>query len=246
MEEAVRCNEIGDVLSIACISNQCQGWRGNQSIGLSLCQERTIGRSADLELMLTGISVGFWFENSQNAAESTFIAVKCVWVLPTYFINTTPLSSYAFRVKYGRKKPRWLSSFTYDYSLSVLFLFPFSLINFVTKFAICIESCFFLSPVWFKNWGFTCIPWLLQHCKAGRQGQKLCQLHLLSFDALLNLYVCHWHWQRNGQSLISWQFDFNGERQNIKKFRKNEHYIKGIHWFACNLNKYLIPKHNIT
>lgn len=29
------------------------------------------------------------------------------------------------------------------YSLSVLFLFPFSLINFVTKFAICIESCFF-------------------------------------------------------------------------------------------------------
>lgn len=130
------------------------------------------------------------------------------------------------------------------YSLSVLFLFPFSLINFVTKFAICIESCFFLSPVWFKNWGFTCIPWLLQHCKAGRQGQKLCQLHLLSFDALLNLYVCHW--QRNGQSLISWQFDFNGERQNIKKFRKNEHYIKGIHWFACNLNKYLIPKHNIT
>lgn len=143
MEEAVRCNEIGDVLSIACISNQCQGWRGNQSIGLSLCQERTIGRSGDLELMLTGISLGFWFENSQNAAESTFIAVKCVWVLPTYFINTTPLSSYAFRVKYGMKKPRWLSSFTYNYSLSVLFLFPFSLINFVTKFAICIESSFF-------------------------------------------------------------------------------------------------------
>lgn len=143
MEEAVWCNKIGDVLSIACISNQCQSWRGNQSIGLSLCQERTIGRSADLELMLTGISVGFWFENSQNAAESTFIAVKCVWVLPTYFINTIPLSSYTFRVKYGMKKPRWLSSFTYNYSLSVLFLFPFSLINFLTKFAICIESCSF-------------------------------------------------------------------------------------------------------
>lgn len=139
MEEAVWCNEIGDVLSIACISNQCQGWRGNQSIGLSLCQERTIGRSADLELMLTGISVGFWFENSQNAAESTFIAVKCVWVLPTYFINTIPLSSYAFRVKW------WLSSFTYNYNLSVLFLFPFSLISFVTKFAICIESCVFFN-----------------------------------------------------------------------------------------------------
>lgn len=58
-------------------------------------------------------------------------------------INTIPLSSYAFRVKYGMKKPRWLSSFTYNYSLSVLFLFPFSLINFETKFAICIESCSF-------------------------------------------------------------------------------------------------------
>lgn len=52
------CNPIWEGLSMPWISNQCQGWRGNYW-SVTLWQLSGAGRSADLGLMLIGITGGF-------------------------------------------------------------------------------------------------------------------------------------------------------------------------------------------
>lgn len=125
-----------------CISNQCQGWRGNYC-SVTLWQLRSAGRSADLGLTLIGISGGFRrrdlvFENSERGRESGWSIVKCERPPLSYLMNVPPCCSCAFGVKHGMKTtcnsaaqcnlttvshPAWLPLFSHRYNLKIALSF---------------------------------------------------------------------------------------------------------------------------